>query len=115
MYILLKNNDIDLREVLNGKYEIIYFSSNDTINTDVLFFKFDNGKIKINLNGNDNFISNGYLYDNNNMTNIFQYIPNNNNKQIITFDHMKTIDLIFFDKNNNNFNLTDYTIILKKI
>lgn len=114
-YFVLTENDTNLREILNGKYEIIYFSSNNILNTDILFFKFNEGKIKINLNGNNNFLSNGFLYNNNNITNLFQYIPNENDKQIITIDRLKTIDLLFYDKNNTIINLTDYTFILKKI
>ena len=115
MYILLKHSDTLLREVLNGSYEICYFSTNITLNLDILFFKFTNGKVKINLNGNDNFISNGFLYDTNNITNIFQYIPKDNDKQILNIEQMKNVEIIFFDKDDTKFNLHDYTLILKKI
>ena len=115
MYILITENDTNFREVLNGKYKITYFSTNTTTNLDVIFFKFNEGKSKINLNGNNNFISDGFLFDTNNITNIFQYIPNKNAEQIVSVERMKTINITFFDKNNVIKVLNDYTLILKKI
>ena len=118
MYRVIKTDDSRLQENLDGKYELIYFScdgSSTIASVDVIFFNF-NEELRRNIEGNNYFTSDGYLYDGYNLTGTFRYVPQIlNETQIIELDNLRNLNLKFFDVNKNSIVCNNWVMILKKI
>ena len=118
MYRVIKANDSRLQESLDGKYEVIYFSCDTSASissVDIIFFTF-NEELRRNIEGNDYFSSDGYLYDGFNISGTFRYVPQVlNETQIIEVDHLRNLNLKFYDVNENNIVCNNWVMILKKL
>ena len=118
MYRVIKSDDSRLQENLNGKYSLVYFSCDNSVSisaVDVIFFNF-NEELRRNIEGNNYFTSDGYLYDGFNISGIFRYVPQVlNETQIIEVDHLRNLNLKFYDVNENNIVCNNWVMILKKL
>lgn len=79
-----------------GKYEVIYFSGDSSISNcgvDVVFFTL-NEELRRNVEGNNYFASDGYLYDGFSISGTFRYIPQVlNETQILEVDNLRNLNL----------------------
>jgi len=119
MLRIITNNDTNLDKRINGSYHLIHFSATGLslgTPTPIIYFKFDN-EVNTELSGNNHFNADGYIYNKfGNTTTEFIYYPQMTlDTQLLTFNNVKNIKLNFYDKNNTNLNLTNYTMILKKM
>ena len=119
MLRIITSDDTKLSKRLNGKYSLINFSSNNlSLGTpiSIIYFKFLD-ETNTELVGNNHFTADGYLYNKNaHLTSEYIYYPTNTtDTQILHFKDVRNVNINFYDKDDNTINITEWTMILKKM
>ena len=113
---LITSSDTRLQSNLDGEYRVLLFTTTaiSGSSSEVIFFSFNEESNK-NIEGNNYFIAEGYLYDRMGITSSFKYIPECNEEQILIFKNLRNIKLSFYDKDKNNISITNWEMLLQKI